>query len=213
MIVRVLDHVSSGAQASVLRKRAGGIRLARLCGVMFTLCFCLLSGQAQAAQQGARDTVSTAQSELFLILGLRARITGFADLALGTWSGTGDLAGDDNLCVGRNGVGFFGQAGYRIRASGDGAPGDPAAFTLTNGARTVTYDAFFNDQPGTLGRQRLTAGVTLANQNASGFTSIFNLIFGCAFNNANVSVVIPESVLQSAAGNYSGTLTLTMIPE
>ena len=90
----------------------------------------LLSGffmPAWAAQQGTSGTTSTGDIDVTMVVGLNVRLSGLADMPLGVWGGSGDLTADDNLCVGRTGVGF-GAGNYRIYASGDGESGNPAAF-------------------------------------------------------------------------------------
>ena len=173
----------------------------------------LSSPLSWSAQQGSTGPTSAGDVDVNLIMGTGVRITGFVDLPLGVWSGSGDLTANDNLCVGRTGVGLFGSGNYRIRASGDGEPGNPAAFTLTDGTRLIYYDAYFNDQTGITSRQQLTPGVALTGQSGFGFWFILNYLFGCAVNNSNVSIVVPESQLQGASGDYAGVLTLTLIPE
>ena len=168
---------------------------------------------SMGAQQGSPGTSSTGSIDITYTQGLNARISGMTEFNFGIWSGAGDLAANDNICIGRSGVGFFGTGTYRIRASGDGAPGDPSAFTLSNGVNTITYQAYFNDQTGTANRQSLTAGVTLTGQTSGGFPLIFNLLFGCVIQNANLSIVVPETELRTAAGNYAGTLALLLIPD
>lgn len=173
----------------------------------------LCSGAGHAAVQGDPGLTSTGNVDINLVTGLNVRISGLADMALGVWSGSGDVSGNDNLCIGRTGVGFFGSGPYRILASGDGEPGNPAAFTLTNGAARISYNAFFNDQTGLTGRAQLTPGVALTNQSGFGFWQILNFLFGCSVENANISVVVPETQLSGAAGVYTGSLTLILIPE
>ena len=134
-------------------------------------------------------------------------------MPLGTWGGTGPLTANDNICIGRSGVALFGTGAYRVRAEGDGTAGNPAAFTLSNGVDELFYNVYFNDQTGLTNRQQLTAGTTLTGQSGGGFGMVFNLIFGCAFNNANLSIEVPESELQSHIGTFTGTLSLTLIPE
>ena len=168
---------------------------------------------AWAATQGSGGPSSTGTVDMHVVLGTAVRISGFSDMSFGAWSGTGDVEANDDLCVGRTGVPLFGSGPYRILASGDGAPGNPSAFTLTNGAHTINYNAYFNDQPGVTNRQQLTPGVALTNQSAFGFWMVFNYLFGCVTNNANVSVIVPASELGTGAGTYTGTLTLMMIPE
>jgi hypothetical protein len=174
----------------------------------------LLSNPLLAATQGSTGATSSGSVDITLTANLTARISGLTDLLLGTWSGAGDLAGDQNICIGRNGAGFFGTATYRIRAEGNGDGTDINAFTLSNGVDLVYYNVFFNDQANLTGRQQLTGGLTLLGQTASGFSAILNLLFGCVTRNANVSVVVPETNLAGApSGNYAGTLTIVLIPD
>lgn len=173
----------------------------------------LLSSAAWSAQQGITGNSSSGNITINYVQGLNTRISGFNDMPLGTWSGSGPLTANDNICIGRSGIGFFGTGTYRILAQGDGASGDPAAFTLSNGASQIYYNAYFNDQTGTTNRQQLTPGLQLTGQSGFGFWMIWNLIFGCSVNNANVSIEVPESELASGVGTYTGTLTLTLIPE
>jgi len=181
------------------------------------VAFCLASVMCVSTHVGVNAAVqgpfgfgsSTGSVDVDLIIGFRARISGLADMPLGDWSGTGPMTANDNICVGVN---YFG-GGYRIRASGDGEPGDPGAFTLSNGANRITYNAFFNDATGVAGRVPLTGGVTLNGQNAANLPRVFNFFFGCVANNANVSIEVPESELTGGFGTYNGTLTLTLLPE
>ena len=168
---------------------------------------------AFAANQGPLgNTSSTGDIDVDLVLGLLTRISGLTDFPLGVWSGTGPLTANDNICIGRTGSGFF-SGSYRIRASGDGEPGDPSAFTLTNGASRIYYRAYFNDVPNAGGgRQQLIGGSTLTGQSGFGLFQAFNM-FGCLFNNANISIEVPESELAGGTGTYTGTLTLLLLPE
>ena len=170
-------------------------------------------GSAHAAVQGTKGPTSGGSVDVVYVSELQVRINGFADMAFGTWPGTGSFTADDNLCIGRTGVGFFGTGIYRILASGDGEPGNPAAFTLSNGIDRLYYRAFFNDETGTAGRQELTPGVMMLNQSGSGFSFVLNMLANCLVENANVSVEVPESELTNSAGSYVGTLALVLIPE
>ena len=183
--------------------------------VASALSLLLFALPASGAVQGGSGPQSTGTVDINLISGLLVRISGLDDLPLGQWSGTGDLAGDDNFCIGRTGVGFFVQNSYQIRAQGDGVPGDPSAFVLRNGPRTISYNAFFNDQAGTANRQPLTPGVALTGQTDVGIRQFINILNGlnCVNLNANISVVVPETELLGASGAYTGTLTLVMLPE
>ncbi len=180
---------------------------------LFALFCCCVPQTVTAAVQGSSGSTSGGSTEITYVQGINTRISGFADMPLGTWSGSGPLTANDNLCVGRSGIGFFGSGSYRVRAQGDGEPGNPAAFTLTNGTDLLFYNVFFNDQTGTGGRTQLTAGVTQTGQTGAGLAFIFNLVFGCVINNANLSIEVPEIELQQNIGIFTGTLSLTLIPE
>ena len=182
-----------------------------LCMLVATV---LLGRPLSAATQGDPGATSTGSVDITLTANLTARISGLTDFLLGTWGGSGDLAANQNICIGRNGVGFAGTGNYRIRAVGNGNATDANAFSLSNGVDLVHYDAYFNDQPNLTGRQQLTGGQTLIGQTSSGFSFIFNWLFGCVVRNANVSVVVPEANLAAIpGGNYAGTLTLVLIPD
>ena len=202
-----LRSVTSGA-AKKSRTTLRGL----VTGVLLTT-LALPGAVAHAAVQGTADNVASSGSlDINATLGILTRISGLRDLPLGTWSGSGPLTGNENICIGRTGTSFFTGA-YRIRASGDGEPGDPSAFTLSNGAQTLKYNAFFNDAANAgAGRAPLTGGVTLRNQSSFGLFLSLN-VSRCAVNNANISVEVPESELQGANGAYEGTLTLLLTPE
>lgn len=176
---------------------------------------CILGSVSHAATQGTTAMgQSTAALDLTVTTGLVARVNGLDDIDLGAWSGTGDMSGSDDLCIGRSGVGFFGQGAYRMRLDGDGDPADINAFTLTNGVDTLYYDVFFNDQTGSAGQIPVTAGVMFSSQQGGGFGQILNVLFGCVVENASVTVQLPEAnLLASPMGTYTGTLTLVLIPE
>ncbi|MEM6638800.1 MAG: hypothetical protein AAF610_02770 [Pseudomonadota bacterium] len=187
-------------------------RAARVVATLAAMAF--LSDGTQAATQGSAGPTSEGRSEITLTTGLSARLTGLSDFAFGSLDSSSDAAADQNLCVGRSGVGLFANGAYRIRASGDGDGTDVNAFTLSNGIDRIAYRVFFNDAVGTAGRTPLVGGVTLPNQQGLGLFEVFNLLFGCVATNANLSIEIPVAARAGASsGIYTGTLTLTLIPD
>lgn len=167
-----------------------------------------------AATQGAVNNTSTGSADVTLTTGLSARLSGLVDFTLGTLDLASGASANQDICVGRSGVGLFANGAYRIRASGDGDPADVHAFTLSNGVDQIYYDVFFNDQGGLTGRTQLTGGVTLPAQQGFGLFEVFNLLFGCVARNANVSIdVSPAQLTGASSGNYAGTLTLVLIPD
>ena len=172
------------------------------------------SGTAFAATQGTTTAGSSAGSvDVVVTTGLVARVSGLNDIDLGTWSGAGDLSGSDDLCIGRSGVGLFANGAYRVRLDGDGDASDVSAFTLSNGTDLLHYTVAFNDATG-VGGTPVTGGVMLNAQTGFGFWQFINVLFGCSVNNANIEVSVPAAELLSVpAGNYTGTLTIVLIPE
>ncbi len=151
-------------------------------------------------------------------------IFGLQTVSFGTWNiGDGNLASNQDVCIGKSGV----FEPYAIQATGDGAPGDPSAFTLSNGVQQINYDVYWNDQSGTGGQVQLPPATILFGQNSGGFfRSLINRFRGfqgqpcapgggffSAIPNANLEVRINNTELSSAAGgNYTGVLTLLLIP-
>ncbi len=169
---------------------------------------------AMGATQGNAGTSSSGNVDVTLTTGLSARLSGLGDFDLGLLDGSADATAQQNICVGRSGVGFFANGSYRVRASGNGDPFDAHAFTLSNGAERIYYNVFFNDQAGTAGASQLTGGVMLSNQQSLGLFGIFNLLFGCVARNANLSIVVPAAEVAAApGGTYTGTLTVVLIPD
>lgn len=181
------------------------------------LCVLLLSALSApvlAAGQGSAGATTSGNVDVTLTTGISARLSGLTDFALGTWTGTGDLTANQDLCVGRTGAGFFANGSYRVRASGSGDASNIHAFTLSNGVQQIYYDVFFNDQTGVAGRTPLTGGVMLSAQQGLGIWEIFNVLFGCVVRNGNLSIGVPEAALSAASGGlYTGTLTLVLIPD
>lgn len=175
--------------------------------ISYTLLFALLlfNQPVFSANQGQLGASSDASMGITLTLGLLARVTGLSDFAFGSWTG-GNLSANDNLCIG-----VYGTTQYRVSATGDGDGSDINAFALSNGTDFLPYRFFFNDQTGTAGQLEISSNSVLLGQSATG--SFLNL-FGCFSENANIDLLIENNALAEAgSGAYSGTLTLTMIPE
>lgn len=160
------------------------------------------SQSALAATDGTVGATSTGTSNISVNVPDLIRISGLADLALGSYSGSGDMSGADDICVYTNKA----PGNYFVTASGSGAAN---AFTITNGTNTIAYNVFFNDTTGTSGEVSLASGVKSAQQTGANTTSA-----SCGgSSSANFHVVVPEANIQAApAGSYSGTLTLVVEP-
>lgn len=133
------------------------------------------------------------------------QINNIDDLALGTWSGVGDLSALDNVCIHSK---HSGQ-NYGITLTGDGTGG---AFTLSSGApTTLPYRVFWNDDIGLTGRVEVFAGVKLGSQ--TGGSRFKKCRFVPTGTNASFSVDISATDLEGVqSGSYSGVLTLFLSP-
>lgn len=157
---------------------------------------------AYAASDGTLGATSTGTSLISVTVPNLIKVTGFADLALGAWSGSGAMDGNDNICVYTNKA----SGTYRVTATGSGASN---AFTITDGSNLIAYTAAFNDVSGTSGEQPLTSGTALTGQ--TGANTASQTCGGS--NNSNFHVTIAEAALLAApAGAYSGTLTILVEP-
>ena len=135
------------------------------------------------------------------------RITDLADVAFGTISATTDQSRSENICA-YSSTGFFGGADYSVRATGSGSGG---AFTLASGSARLPYEVQWADSP------NQTSGVSLsAGSLKSGFgNSAF--LQNCTFQaqgTASLTIIIRGTQLAAAtAGNYTGTLQITIVPD
>ncbi|WP_196138742.1 hypothetical protein [Aliikangiella sp. G2MR2-5] len=171
------------------------------------LVFILLAKASfcHGATQGEFGSNSQGDVEITLTLGLLTRITGLADINFGNWTG-GSLTSDQNICIG-----LYGTNNYRITATGSGDNSNVNSFALSNGVDYLPYRVFYNDTSSTSGRVELVSAQPLTGQTAS---NAFWNIFGCLTTNANLSMLIEEPALLSVPpASYTGTLTLTIIPE
>ena len=182
-----------------------------LCVTIFIVMF-LVPVTLQAATQGSQGNTSSGTVEINIVKNRTILITGLRDFNFGQWTpGDGTLTDNDNLCVGKTNFGTYG-----IRASGNGDGFDPAAFTLSNGADQIYYNVYWNDAAVSTNQDsnfQLTPGVIEHGQ-AESFFHTFFFLFGFCGENANLEIEIPDTeLLSSSGGNYTGTLTLLVIPD
>lgn len=163
----------------------------------------LSGGIAHAASDGTLGGTSTGTADVTLDIGTQVQVTDFADLALGTYSGTGNLTGNDDLCVYTN----DGTAQYDVTVDDNVATG---GFQVADGGNEITMTASWNDASGTAGAASLTAGTVLDAQTNANTTAT-----NCGgVLNSNISVTLLATALQAApAGNYSTTLTVLVEPD
>lgn len=171
--------------------------------VSYLTLLCLTLGStAFAATQGTLGETSTGSSDLSIEIPEFVRISDVGDLAFGSYGGSGDVNGNDDLCIYRNNP----AATYFVTASGDGAA---SAFSMTDGTNTIAYNVYFNDASGTTGEALLTTNSKSTQQSGANTSAL-----DCGgSNNANFHVEILEANLMSAAaGSYNGTLTMVAEP-
>lgn len=135
-----------------------------------------------------------------------ARIGGLADVTFGTITAMTDQSNSQSVavCSYRNKPQ---RLSYSVIASGSGSGG---SFSLSAGTDTLQYDVQWADSVGQTGGTMLQAGVP-----TSGFANAANG-FDCPGqpDTASLTVTVRAADLASArAGNYSGSLQITIVPE
>lgn len=137
----------------------------------------------------------------------QVRITGLTDVSFGTIVAAGDQSISQNVCA-YSSQGFFGGAGYSVRATGSGSGG---AFLLASGASALPYEVQWADSPNQTGGTSLTAGSLTT---GFGNSAVFQTCFLQAQGTASLTVIIRAAQISAAtAGNYSGVLQITIVPE
>jgi hypothetical protein len=164
------------------------------------LCLTLIS---QAATQGTLGTTSTGSLNISATVQDFVIISGLTDIALGTYSGTGTMAGSSTFCVYRNGTGK-----YSARLTGSG--GITAGFFIKNGAvaemaYTATFTHGVTAVPATSGVTMGTAGSPLTGHSTSQTCG--------GGTNGNIAISISQATAQAApTGVYTGILTVLISP-
>lgn len=135
-----------------------------------------------------------------------ARISGLSDVAFGLINSQVDQSNSQNvsICSFQN---FSGTLPYSVTAVGSGTGG---AFTLSSGAATLAYDVQWSDSANQVSGTLLRAGTATA-----GFDNAASL-FACFGQPDNASLIVSIRAAQLAsarAGNYTGTLQITITPE
>lgn len=162
----------------------------------------VLAAPVQSATQGSLGATSTGTAVVSVVLPSRVRITGLADLAIGTYVGP-DSSAAGNVCV------YSNTDGYNITVTS--AEGSFAMAGLTTPADTVTYAVEWDDVTGS------TTGVALAYNTAlTGQTTpaAGNVTCGGGTNASLIVRVVDADIgATDSAQTYQGTLTLVVAPE
>lgn len=135
-----------------------------------------------------------------------ARIGGLEDVNFGTVVAVTDQSNSQNVSV-CSMDGLFTRLSYSVMASGTGIGG---AFQLTSGANVLPYEVRWADAPNQTSGTALQPGVPIA-----GLGNAASLL-ACLFepDTASLTVRLRAADLAAAtAGNYSGSLHITITPE
>ncbi len=159
----------------------------------------LLSTTATAATDGTLGLTSTGTTDISIIKGDTAQITGLQDMVMTPWTAGSPAPVDSSpACV------YTSTGNYQVTmTSANGAGG---AYRLADGANFVNYGVQWND--GAAGFAGTTNGNTLVGRSGS-------TIVGCGGTTpATVQVNISIGNITAApVGNYSDTLTVLIAPE
>jgi hypothetical protein len=159
----------------------------------------MTSATVMAATQGTLGPTSTGTINLTLDIDPLVMVSNLGDINLGTFSGAGNLTGNDAFCVYRNGAG-----NYNITMNGNGTA---SAYTLASGGNTLAYTVDFNNG----GLNAMTATTPLAAQTGADTVDTDCLTNG---DNVSVGITVSNAALAAApAGTYIGVLTMVVAPE
>jgi hypothetical protein len=136
--------------------------------------------------------------------GDKADISRLSDLAFGQLNMTTDQTLSESVCAYSSSA----TSGYAVQATGDGAG---TAFTLSNGSTTLPYEVRWSDSSGQTNGTALTAGATVSGFISSASQKTCN---NGPASSATLLVTIRAAASGSAqVGDYSGVLTLTLVPQ
>lgn len=152
-----------------------------------------------ALQQGTLGATSTGSFDITAVLQDLVQISSLDNLALGTYTGTGDMTGSESFCVYRNGTGQ-----YQATVTGSYNAGAGSGFVLSDGTNTMAYTVTYN------GTGIASGGVTATQ---AGNASLQDCGGANVANNATIGVTVPAATLQgSPTGTYTGTVTILIGP-
>jgi hypothetical protein len=159
-----------------------------------------LAGTTNAATQGTLGATSQGTLDITLSIDPLVQITDLDDIDLGTYSGTGPLAGSDDICV------YSNNGGFDITATGSGAA---QAFTLAGTSTTIPYTVQWANTSGATTGTAMTTGTPL-----SGQTATFSGPNCGGGTNTTVIVTVGDTDLSVApTDTYAGILTLLVAPQ
>lgn len=161
----------------------------------------LMTGQAFAASDGTLGASSSGTTDLTLEIADRVQITSVEDIALGAWSGSGNMVGTTQFCVYRSG-----GDNYAVTLTADtGAFQVDSATTLDSIAFSAKVDDDLDASDG--------EALTYNTQSAVALVGSSSFTCGGA-DNAELQVTFAEAALQAAstANDYQATVTILVEP-
>lgn len=162
--------------------------------------------QAEAASDGSLGPTSTGSFSVSITVPTRVMISKMDDLAFGTWTASGDMAQDDDVCVYTSDA----TGRYKVTLTGNGPSGE---FQVDDGNSNIaSYQVWWNDEKGTVNGVQVSSGTALASQTTACTSN--SSCSGCGSNSANFKVKFTSAELSSAiAGSYTGTLSIVVEPD
>lgn len=165
--------------------------------------FCFVGVAQAATSDGALGDPSIGTADVQVIIDDLVQVTNLNGIDFGTYGGTLDLTGTDEMCIYRNGTGAY---DIQLDSANPGVPGNE--FRMTDGTNFIIYQLKFDDDNDASDGTVFLSGDSLVNQ--AGHASATD----CgSVDNAEIEVFITEATLQlSVAGSYLDTVTLTVSP-
>jgi hypothetical protein len=169
-------------------------------GLLGAFCFV---GLAQAATvDGTVGATSTGTTDVSVTIPDRVRVSRLDGIALGTYGGSGDMSGVDDLCVFRNGSGS-----YKIQLD-SANPGGANEFQMKNGTNFITYTVKFDDDADASDQLAVTSGTEI-----SGLTGHSTSASCGAADNGQLRIdVLEVDLLAAPPAAYLDTVTLLVTP-
>jgi hypothetical protein len=134
----------------------------------------------------------------------KARLTGLSDVSFGVVPSFADQTASQSVCAYTSSA----TQRYSVSAVGDGSGG---AFQLSSGSAQLPYEVLWADASNQTSGTSLDAGTA-----TGGFTSTTNqqTCNSGPPSTASLTIIIRSAALNAAqAGDYSGTLQVTIAPE
>lgn len=134
----------------------------------------------------------------------KASISGLSDVTFGTIGSFSDRSVSQNICVYSQST----NGGYSVIATGSGPGG---AFVLSSGAAALAYEVLWSGSSNQSGGTSLIAGTS-----SGGYASVASqkTCTNGPPHSASLTVVLRSASLEAAtAGNYAGSLQLTIVPD